>query len=169
MPRRPARPRAASPSPSGPGSGWSSGPSSWYLDLNLLSRYVNDRRAGHGLPPHGTGDHGGGAARRPRVRCSTRVSSAAWARHAECGRLLQDGLGRPRPRALWPPTTACPQLTTVRMPDRRRRRRGPPAAALGATASRSAPGPASWPGRSGASAAWATRRGGGTSSPCSAP
>ena len=42
-------------------------PSSWYLDLHLLARYVNDASGtGKGVPPHRSGGHGGRAARRPR-------------------------------------------------------------------------------------------------------
>ena len=40
------------------------------------------------------------AARRPRRRCSTRASTPAWARHAECGRALQEGLEKLRLRAV---------------------------------------------------------------------
>ena len=56
-------------------------PSSWYLDLNLLARYVNDGSGGAGVPPHGSRGHGGrtacragGLARRGpggRVGCGT--------------------------------------------------------------------------------------------------
>ena len=74
-------------------------PSSWYLDLNLLARYVNDASGrGTGLPPHGAGGDGGGAARRARraARRGARggLGAPRRVRTAAAGRL-----GRARPRA----------------------------------------------------------------------
>ena len=140
-------------------------PSSWYLDLNLLARYVNDNlgrgRVYHHTAPvamvaalhAGLGDPPRGGARRTRgsgtpsaAGCSrTGWSTSAWS-------------------CWWRPSTACPQLTTVRIPD------GVEEAACAVSSSsptglRSAPVPASWPDRSGASAVWATRRADATCSP----
>jgi alanine-glyoxylate transaminase / serine-glyoxylate transaminase / serine-pyruvate transaminase len=92
-------------------------PSSWYLDLNLLSRYVNDNPEGGRVYHHtapvamvaalhaGLGailDEGLGAVRR---------------RHAECGELLQKGLVDLGLELLVEPEHRLPQLTTVRVPD----------------------------------------------------
>ncbi len=93
-------------------------PTSWYLDLNLLARYVNDAAGqGSGLPPHGARLHGRRPPRRARAPCSTRGSRPPAARHAECGRLLQDGLTVLGLDLLVAAPHRLPQLTTVRVPD----------------------------------------------------
>jgi alanine-glyoxylate transaminase/serine-glyoxylate transaminase/serine-pyruvate transaminase len=91
-------------------------PSSWYLDLTLLSRYVNDTPEGGRVYHHtapvamvaalhaGLGailDEGIGAVRR---------------RHAECGELLQVGLADLGLDLLVEAAHRLPQLTTVRVP-----------------------------------------------------
>ena len=66
-------------------------PSSWYFDLGLIARYVDGSGRSH-LSPHGAGVDGVRAARRARGPARRRASRHAWARHAACGRALQDGL-----------------------------------------------------------------------------
>jgi alanine-glyoxylate transaminase/serine-glyoxylate transaminase/serine-pyruvate transaminase len=91
-------------------------PSSWYLDLNLLARYVNDS-AGARVYHHTA----------PVVMVSALHAGlgtlldegleASWERHALCGRLLQDGLGELGLDLLVGPDHRLPQLTTVRIPE----------------------------------------------------
>jgi alanine-glyoxylate transaminase/serine-glyoxylate transaminase/serine-pyruvate transaminase len=91
-------------------------PSSWYLDLNLLARYVNDSTDGARVYHHTaptvmvTALHAG---------LGTLLDEglpAGWQRHAECGRLLQDGLVDLGLELLVAPDDRLPQLTTVRIP-----------------------------------------------------
>jgi alanine-glyoxylate transaminase/serine-glyoxylate transaminase/serine-pyruvate transaminase len=92
-------------------------PSSWYLDLHLLARYVNDSSGG-GRVYHHTA---------PVVMVSALHAglgalldeglAASWERHALCGRLLQDGLGELGLDLLVSADHRLPQLTTVRVPD----------------------------------------------------
>jgi alanine-glyoxylate transaminase / serine-glyoxylate transaminase / serine-pyruvate transaminase len=91
-------------------------PSSWYLDLNLLARYVNDSSGGARVYHHTaptvmvTALHAG---------LGTLLDEglpAGWQRHAECGRLLQDGLVDLGLELLVAPDDRLPQLTTVRIP-----------------------------------------------------
>ena len=109
VPRRPAR--ASPPHGLGPGrwAGWSSGRPSWYLDLNLLARYVNDS-AGGGRVYHHTAPVAMVAALHAGLGALLDEGlAAAWARHAECGALLQEGLVDLGPRAAGPGrSTACP-------------------------------------------------------------
>jgi alanine-glyoxylate transaminase/serine-glyoxylate transaminase/serine-pyruvate transaminase len=90
-------------------------PSSWYFDLNLLSRYVDARegRAYHHTAP---------------VSMIYALHAAlgvlldeglvsAWDRHQVCGELLQDGLVSMGLRLVAPPRHRLPQLTTVWVPD----------------------------------------------------
>jgi alanine-glyoxylate transaminase / serine-glyoxylate transaminase / serine-pyruvate transaminase len=91
-------------------------PSSWYLDLNLLSRYVNDSSGGrvyHHTAPVAmvAALHAGlGALLDEGVK-------PVRDRHAECGRLLQDGLLGLGLELLVEPEHRLPQLTTVRVPE----------------------------------------------------
>jgi alanine-glyoxylate transaminase/serine-glyoxylate transaminase/serine-pyruvate transaminase len=92
-------------------------PSSWYLDLNLITRYVNDT-AGAGRVYHHTAPvmmvaalHAGLGA------LLDEGLDTAWRRHGECGRQLQDGLEALGLELLVAPTHRLPQLTTVRVPD----------------------------------------------------
>lgn len=92
-------------------------PSSWYLDLNLLARYVNDAE-GTGRVYHHTAPVAMVAALHAGL--GTLLDEglhAAWARHAECGRLLQDGLVDLGLELLVDAPHRLPQLTTVRVPD----------------------------------------------------
>jgi alanine-glyoxylate transaminase / serine-glyoxylate transaminase / serine-pyruvate transaminase len=91
-------------------------PSSWYLDLNLLSRYVQGGAEG-GRVYHHTAPvtmiaalHAGlGAVLDEGI-------DAARARHAECGRLLQDGLEELGLVLFAEESHRLPQLTTVEIP-----------------------------------------------------
>ena len=91
-------------------------PSSWYLDLNLLSRYVQDT-SGSGRVYHHTAPvamitalHAGLGALLDEGIDAVRL------RHAECGRLLQDGLEGLGLELLVDADHRLPQLTTVRVP-----------------------------------------------------
>ena len=91
-------------------------PSSWYLDLNLLSRYVQDGGEG-GRVYHHTAPvtmiaalHAGlGAVLDEGI-------DAARTRHAECGRLLQCGLEKMDLVLFAEESHRLPQLTTVEVP-----------------------------------------------------
>jgi alanine-glyoxylate transaminase/serine-glyoxylate transaminase/serine-pyruvate transaminase len=91
-------------------------PSSWYLDLNLLSRYVDGATEG-GRAYHHTAPvtmvaalHAGlGAVLDEGI-------DVAQARHAECGGLLQDGLEGLGLELFAEASHRLPQLTTVRVP-----------------------------------------------------
>jgi len=91
-------------------------PSSWYLDLNLLSRYI-DGGAGDGRVYHHTAPvvmvaalHAGlGAVLEEGIE-------AARSRHAECGRYLQNGLENLGLELFARASHRLPQLTTVRVP-----------------------------------------------------
>ncbi len=90
-------------------------PSSWYLDLNLLARYVNDGSGGrvyhHTAPVTMVAAlHAGLGA------LLDEGLEAAQLRHAECGRLLQDGLVALGLELLVEADHRLPQLTTVRVP-----------------------------------------------------
>jgi alanine-glyoxylate transaminase/serine-glyoxylate transaminase/serine-pyruvate transaminase len=91
-------------------------PSSWYLDLNLLSGYVHGASGG-GRVYHHTAPvvmvaalHAGLGA------LLDEGLQESWERHAECGRLLQDGLVDLGLELLVAADHRLPQLTTVRVP-----------------------------------------------------
>jgi alanine-glyoxylate transaminase/serine-glyoxylate transaminase/serine-pyruvate transaminase len=91
-------------------------PTSWYLDLNLLSRYVEGGEGGrvyhHTAPVTMIGAlHAGLGA------LLGEGLEAAWARHAACGRLLQDGLEAMGLELFAAEGHRLPQLTTVRVPE----------------------------------------------------
>src|SRR5208283_4298554 len=91
-------------------------PSSWYLDLNLLSRYVNDTSGG-GRVYHHTAPVAMVAALHAGLGALLDEGlEAAWQRHAECGELLQDGLERLGLELLVTCAHRLPQLTPVRVP-----------------------------------------------------
>jgi alanine-glyoxylate transaminase/serine-glyoxylate transaminase/serine-pyruvate transaminase len=91
-------------------------PSSWYLDLNLLARYVNEGSAG-GRVYHHTAPVAMVAALHAGLGVLLDEGLAAsWARHAECGKLLQDGLEDMGLELLAPKPHRLPQLTTVKVP-----------------------------------------------------
>ena len=117
VPRRRPWPRARSPSATGPGNAASSSPQSWYLDLGLVGEYV-----GAGQPASAR------TTTPPRSRWSCRstpgsapFSTRVWRRpghrHAECGRLLQDGLEGLGLQLFAEKGHRLPELTTVRVPD----------------------------------------------------
>jgi alanine-glyoxylate transaminase/serine-glyoxylate transaminase/serine-pyruvate transaminase len=89
-------------------------PSSWYLDLNLLSRYVNGEggRVYHHTAPVAmvAGLHAGLG-----VSLDEGLD-AVRARHAECGQLLQDGLEALGLTLFAQADHRLPQLTTVEIP-----------------------------------------------------
>ena len=91
-------------------------PTSWYLDLNLLARYVNDGSGG-GRVYHHTAPVAMVAALHAGLGALLDEGlEAARQRHAECGRLLQDGLVGLGLELLVQDDSRLPQLTTVRVP-----------------------------------------------------
>ncbi len=91
-------------------------PSSWYLDLNLLARYVNEA-AGGGRVYHHTAPVTMVAALHAGLGAVLDEGLAAvQLRHAECGRLLQDGLVDLGLELHAEAEHRLPQLTTVRVP-----------------------------------------------------
>jgi alanine-glyoxylate transaminase/serine-glyoxylate transaminase/serine-pyruvate transaminase len=91
-------------------------PSSWYLDLNLLARYVNDASGGARVYHHTAPVTMVAALHAGLGVLLEEGLKAAWARHAECGQLLQDGLGDLGLELLVATDHRLPQLTTVRIP-----------------------------------------------------
>jgi alanine-glyoxylate transaminase/serine-glyoxylate transaminase/serine-pyruvate transaminase len=92
-------------------------PSSWYLDLNLLARYVNDNSGGARVYHHTAPTVMVAALHAGLGTLLDEGLAASWARHAECGRLLQDGLQDLGLELLVAEEHRLPQLTTVRIPD----------------------------------------------------
>jgi alanine-glyoxylate transaminase/serine-glyoxylate transaminase/serine-pyruvate transaminase len=91
-------------------------PTSWYLDLNLLARYVNDTSGGARVYHH-TAPVVMVAALHAGLGVLLEESlPSAWARHAECGRRLQDGLTDLGLELLVAADNRLPQLTTVWIP-----------------------------------------------------
>src|SRR3984957_13037213 len=91
-------------------------PSSWYLDLNLLARYVNDASGGSRVYHHTAPVMMVAALHAGLGALLDEGLKAAWERHAECGQLLQDGLGDLGLELLVATDHRLPQLTTVRIP-----------------------------------------------------
>jgi alanine-glyoxylate transaminase/serine-glyoxylate transaminase/serine-pyruvate transaminase len=91
-------------------------PSSWYLDLNLLARYVNDSSGGARVYHHTAPVVMVAALHAGLGTLLDEGLPASWARHAECGRLLQDGLLDLGLELLVAADHRLPQLTTVRIP-----------------------------------------------------
>ena len=89
-------------------------PSSWYLDLSLIARYLDSStRTYHHTAPISMifALHAGlGAVLEEGLE-------DAWHRHAECGRLLQDGLQALGFRLFAEDGHRLPELTTVWVPD----------------------------------------------------
>jgi alanine-glyoxylate transaminase/serine-glyoxylate transaminase/serine-pyruvate transaminase len=92
-------------------------PSSWYLDLNLLARYVNEGSAGARVYHHTAPVAMVAALHAGLGAVLDEGLEAGWARHAACGRLLQDGLEDLGLELLVPQNHRLPQLTTVRVPE----------------------------------------------------
>ncbi|MGH9284202.1 MAG: pyridoxal-phosphate-dependent aminotransferase family protein [Acidimicrobiales bacterium] len=88
-------------------------PSSWYLDLGLIGDYAaagSPRRYHHTAPVAMVASlHAGLGA------LLEEGLAAAWARHAACGRLVQDGVEQLGLELLAPPSHRLPQLTAVRL------------------------------------------------------
>ncbi len=92
-------------------------PSSWYLDLHLLARYVNDV-SGRARVYHHTAPVTMVAALHAGLGVLLEEGlQASWERHAECGQALQDGLTGLGLELLVAADHRLPQLTTVRVPD----------------------------------------------------
>lgn len=92
-------------------------PSSWYLDLNLLARYVNDE-SGQGRVYHHTAPVAMVAALHAGLGVLLDEGlPASWRRHAACGDLLQTGLEGLGLDLLVKPDDRLPELTTVKVPD----------------------------------------------------
>jgi alanine-glyoxylate transaminase/serine-glyoxylate transaminase/serine-pyruvate transaminase len=91
-------------------------PSSWYLDLNLLARYVNDSSGGARVYHHTAPVVMVAALHAGLGTLLDEGLRTSWARHAECGRLLQDGLVDLGLELLVAADHRLPQLTTVRIP-----------------------------------------------------
>jgi alanine-glyoxylate transaminase / serine-glyoxylate transaminase / serine-pyruvate transaminase len=92
-------------------------PSSWYLDLHLLARYVNDASGGARVYHHTAPVTMVAALHAGLGVLLHEGLQASWERHAECGRLLQDGLTGLGLQLLVAADHRLPQLTTVRVPD----------------------------------------------------
>src|SRR5271168_1454589 len=91
-------------------------PSSWYLDLNLLARYVNDASGGARVYHHTAPTVMVAALHAGLGALLDEGLPESWERHAECGRLLQDGLDDVGLELLVASEHRLPQLTTVRVP-----------------------------------------------------
>jgi alanine-glyoxylate transaminase / serine-glyoxylate transaminase / serine-pyruvate transaminase len=92
-------------------------PSSWYLDLNLLSRYVHDGSGG-GRVYHHTAPVSMVAALHAGLGVLLEEGIAqVQGRHAACGEALQGGLERLGFELLVEPGHRLPQLTTVKVPE----------------------------------------------------
>jgi alanine-glyoxylate transaminase/serine-glyoxylate transaminase/serine-pyruvate transaminase len=90
-------------------------PSSWYFDMNLLSRYVD---AQEGRTYHHTAPVAMVYALHAGLGVLLEEGlEASWARHESCGRLLQDGLVKMGLRLVAPAENRLPQLTTVWVPE----------------------------------------------------
>jgi alanine-glyoxylate transaminase/serine-glyoxylate transaminase/serine-pyruvate transaminase len=91
-------------------------PPSWYLDLNLLARYVTGGQEG-GRVYHHTAPVAMVAALYAGLGALLDEGmEAVKTRHAECGRMLHDGLVALGLELLVPADHRLPQLTTVRVP-----------------------------------------------------
>jgi alanine-glyoxylate transaminase / serine-glyoxylate transaminase / serine-pyruvate transaminase len=91
-------------------------PSSWYLDLNLLSRYVEGGAEGGRVYHHTAPVTMVAALHAGLGAILDEGIEASWARHAACGQLLQDGLESLGLELFAPADHRLPQLTTVRVP-----------------------------------------------------
>jgi len=90
-------------------------PSSWYLDLGLVSRYVE---AEGGRTYHHTAPVSMIFALHAALGVLLEEGlETSWARHEECGTLLQDGLEQMGLQLVAPKENRLPQLTTVWVPE----------------------------------------------------
>jgi alanine-glyoxylate transaminase/serine-glyoxylate transaminase/serine-pyruvate transaminase len=92
-------------------------PLSWYLDLNLLSRYVQEGSEGTRVYHHTAPVTMIAALHAGLGAVLDEGIEAARIRHAECGRHLQDGLEALGLTLFADAAHRLPQLTTVEVPD----------------------------------------------------
>ena len=90
-------------------------PSSWYLDLSMIARYVD---ATEGRVYHHTAPVSMIFALDAALAVLLEEGlETSWRRHQECGKLLHDGLEKMGLRLVAPAGHRLPQLTTVWVPD----------------------------------------------------
>ncbi|QDP97705.1 alanine--glyoxylate aminotransferase family protein [Microlunatus elymi] len=94
-------------------------PQSWYLDLGLLGGYVGEASARHaGRTYHHTAPTGMIASLHDGLaRILAEGLPAVWARHAEAGHILQDGLEKLGLELFAAQGFRLPELTTVKVPE----------------------------------------------------
>jgi len=92
-------------------------PSSWYLDLGLLSRYVEPGEQGTRVYHHTAPVVMVAALHAGLGAILDEGLASVWARHEACGRQLQDGLEKLGLTLLAPASHRLAQLTTVRVPE----------------------------------------------------
>ncbi|HET8989163.1 MAG TPA: alanine--glyoxylate aminotransferase family protein [Humibacillus sp.] len=93
-------------------------PSSWYLDLGLLGGYVGEAAGTGKRTYHHTAPTAMVASLHAGLRrIADEGLEKVWDRHAEAGRLLQDGLEEMGLSLFAQEGSRLPELTTVRVPD----------------------------------------------------
>ena len=93
-------------------------PSSWYLDLGLLGGYVGETTGAGKRTYHHTAPTAMVASLHAGLRrIADEGLEKVWDRHAEAGRLLQDGLEEMGLALFAQEGSRLPELTTVRVPD----------------------------------------------------
>ncbi|EWT03005.1 alanine--glyoxylate aminotransferase [Intrasporangium oryzae NRRL B-24470] len=93
-------------------------PSSWYLDLGLLGGYVGEASGAGQRTYHHTAPTAMVASLHAALqRIAAEGLENVWARHAEAGQLLQDGLEEIGLELFAAKGHRLPELTTVRVPD----------------------------------------------------
>ncbi|MHA3834551.1 pyridoxal-phosphate-dependent aminotransferase family protein [Terrabacter sp. AAH1] len=93
-------------------------PSSWYLDLGLLGGYVGEASGAGKRTYHHTAPTAMVASLHAGLRrVADEGLEEVWDRHAEAGRLLQDGLEEMGLELFAQEGSRLPELTTVRVPD----------------------------------------------------
>ncbi|GAA2161528.1 alanine-glyoxylate aminotransferase [Humibacillus xanthopallidus] len=93
-------------------------PSSWYLDLGLLGGYVGEAAGAGKRTYHHTAPTAMVASLHAGLRrIADEGLEKVWDRHAEAGRLLQNGLEAMGLALFAEEGTRLPELTTVRVPD----------------------------------------------------
>jgi alanine-glyoxylate transaminase / serine-glyoxylate transaminase / serine-pyruvate transaminase len=94
-------------------------PQSWYLDLGLLGGYVGEASGKGGRTYHHTAPVAMVVSLHAALRrILDEGLGAVWARHAEAGQQLQDGLREMGLELFAQEGYRLPELTTVRVPDR---------------------------------------------------
>ncbi len=92
-------------------------PSSWYLDLGLLARYVNDPTGGGRVYHHTAPVTMVGALHAGLGAVLAEGLESVWQRHSQCGTALQAGLVELGLELLVAAPCRLPQLTTVVVPE----------------------------------------------------